>query len=38
LNQAKFGIICGTVLSGIIGYIYLSKVLPKENLIDVEDN
>ncbi|WP_321426639.1 Na+/H+ antiporter NhaA [uncultured Bacteroides sp.] len=37
LNQAKFGIICGTVLSGIIGYIYLSKVLPKENLTDAEN-
>jgi NhaA family Na+:H+ antiporter len=37
LNQAKLGIICGTILSGIIGYIYLSKVLPKKNLTDTEN-
>ncbi len=31
LNQAKMGVLLGTVLSGIIGYIILSKTLPKEN-------
>ncbi|BEG98696.1 Na+/H+ antiporter NhaA [Bacteroides sedimenti] len=31
LNQAKLGIICGTVLSGIIGYLYLHRVLPENN-------
>ena len=30
LNQAKFGIICGSVISGILGYFVLNKVLPKE--------
>lgn len=30
LNQAKFGIICGSVLSGILGYFVLNRVLPKE--------
>ncbi len=29
LNQAKLGIIGGTVLSGILGYIVLYKVLPR---------
>lgn len=29
LNQAKLGIISGTILSGIVGYLYLNKVLPK---------
>lgn len=28
LNQAKFGVICGTVISGILGYIVLHLVLP----------
>jgi NhaA family Na+:H+ antiporter len=28
LNQAKLGIVFGSVISGIIGYLYLSKVLP----------
>ncbi len=30
LNQAKLGIICGTILSGIFGYLVLHKTLPKE--------
>lgn len=38
LNQAKLGIICGTVLSGIIGYLYLKKILPKENQIDMAND
>lgn len=29
LNQAKFGVLCGTVLAGILGYIVLNAVLPK---------
>ena len=28
LNQAKFGVICGTVISGILGYLVLHWVLP----------
>ena len=30
LNQAKMGVLLGTILSGIIGYIVLSLTLPKE--------
>ena len=29
LNQAKFGVLCGTILSGALGCIVLNKVLPK---------
>ena len=29
LNQAKFGVLFGTVVAGILGYIVLSIVLPK---------
>lgn len=29
LNQAKFGVLCGTVVAGILGYIVLNMVLPK---------
>jgi len=29
LNQAKLGIVIGTILSGLIGYLYLNKTLPK---------
>lgn len=29
LNQAKFGVLCGTIVAGILGYIALSIVLPK---------
>ena len=38
LNDAKLGILVGSLLSGIIGYLYLSKVLPKERPVaEVED-
>ena len=30
LNQAKFGVLLGTVLAGIAGYIVLNMVLPRE--------
>lgn len=30
LNQAKFGVLVGTVLSGLLGYLVLKVVLPKE--------
>ncbi|WP_300851936.1 Na+/H+ antiporter NhaA [uncultured Bacteroides sp.] len=30
LNQAKFGVLCGTVVTGILGYIVLFRVLPKK--------
>lgn len=30
LNQAKLGIVLGSVISGLLGYIILSLVLPKE--------
>lgn len=29
LNQAKFGVICGTILSAILGCIVLNRVLPQ---------
>jgi Na+:H+ antiporter, NhaA family len=29
LNQAKLGIVVGTIISGIIGYLFLNKALPK---------
>ena len=31
LNQAKLGILCGSVISAILGCILLNKYLPKEN-------
>lgn len=31
LNQAKFGVLCGTITSGIIGYIVLNIILPKSS-------
>ena len=34
LNQAKLGIIGGTVISGLLGYLYLHKVLPKKEYPD----
>ena len=30
LNQAKLGIVMGTIVSGIIGYLFLNKALPKK--------
>lgn len=29
LNQAKFGVLAGTILAGILGYVVLNMVLPK---------
>lgn len=34
LNQAKFGVLCGTVLSGIVGYILLRIFLSSRNASD----
>ncbi len=31
LNQAKLGIISGSLLSGLFGYLYLNNVLPKQH-------
>lgn len=31
LNQAKFGVLAGTILSGVAGYLLLYKVLPKKS-------
>ena len=36
LNQAKMGVILGTLISGIVGYFVLSLTLPKKT--DVEMN
>ncbi|MEG0010819.1 MAG: Na+/H+ antiporter NhaA [Muribaculaceae bacterium] len=33
LNSAKLGIIVGSLLAGVLGYIFLSKVLPKHGTI-----
>jgi Na+:H+ antiporter, NhaA family len=33
LNQAKLGIVLGTIISGIIGYLFLNRALPKEEEI-----
>lgn len=30
LNQAKFGVLCGTIVAGILGYVVLNRVLPKK--------
>ena len=30
LNQAKLGVLIGTVLAGILGYVVLRMTLPKE--------
>lgn len=32
LNDSKLGIILGSLLSGVIGYLFLSKVLPKHGI------
>ena len=32
LNDAKLGILIGSLLSGIVGYLYLSRVLPKKQI------
>ena len=31
LNQAKFGVLVGTVLAGVLGYVVLNWVLPKRD-------
>ncbi len=31
LNQAKFGVLAGTIISGLLGMIVLSRVLPKHD-------
>ena len=35
LNQAKLGILIGSLISGILGYVLLNMFLPKE--VDEED-
>ena len=37
LNQAKMGVLLGTLLSGILGYIVLSFTLPKEAQEEIEE-
>ena len=37
LNDAKLGILIGSLLSGVLGYLYLNKVLPKEELGAAEE-
>ena len=34
LNQAKLGVLTGTVLAGILGYFVLKLVLPKKHHIE----
>lgn len=34
LNQAKLGIFVGTILSAIVGYVWLGRILRKQNVID----
>lgn len=34
LNHAKLGIVVGSILSGIIGYLMLNKTLPREAAVD----
>ena len=29
LNQAKFGVLLGTIVAGMLGYMVLNAVLPK---------
>ena len=36
LNQAKLGIVLGTLVSGMIGYVFLNKALPKNKTEDAE--
>ena len=31
LNQAKFGVLLGTIVAGMLGYMVLNAVLPKVN-------
>lgn len=32
LNQAKFGVLLGTIVAGLLGYLVLNRVLPKKEL------
>jgi len=36
LNQAKLGIVLGTLASGLIGYLFLNKALPKNKIADAD--
>lgn len=36
LNDSKLGIIVGSLISGVLGYVMLHKTLPKEN-VDIEE-
>ncbi len=38
LGEAKLGIILGTVVSGILGYVILNAVLPKEGISEEENS
>ncbi|MGL4326019.1 MAG: Na+/H+ antiporter NhaA, partial [Tannerellaceae bacterium] len=35
LNQAKIGVFSGSLISGLMGYFMLKRVLPKEESIEV---
>ena len=37
LNNAKIGIVVGSFLSGLIGYLMLNRYLPKSNT-DMDDD
>ena len=34
LNQAKIGVLVGTILSGVLGYFVLNLVLPKKEYVE----
>lgn len=38
LNQAKMGIVCGSLLAGIIGFIWLHKTLPRSEAPDTVES
>ncbi len=37
LNQAKFGVLLGTIIAGTLGYIVLNAVLPKQKVACLKD-
>ena len=37
LNQAKLGVLAGTILAGVVGYIVLSFVLPSKKSVLLHD-
>lgn len=37
LNHAKLGIVVGSIISGIVGYLWLNKILPKHSDSDIDD-